>query len=620
MHEKCSNVPADPRTRRMSNAQNVTLQELLCLHGDTKHVSIGKIIDLDSAYCSVKLPFRPIYEVSRQSVISYTAKDLLVGSYILAKMAENNDKISTIVNLKSWGSIPHCYVGFVEEYVGKNMVTVAFIDDQDNISTAIVSKKSAIFFSDDNAAKDSFLVGTRVAICVEKNSSNEPNKKGNATEYKGLLVFKFSIVQPGPEYFQILIHGKQLSEEKLSKLKQFFPSDVTFRPNVIHNSSQNKVLLVTAKSHDILAGCNTIIKTESHLIKDVPLELKQNVDMRNQIFERLVANHPGICIRLSTNEGQMLIACPKASVSSIEMSFSEELRKCIDAQSSTQTGYSSDSVEYEPADDDIEILTRKSGTYSELTNLHAGALNTTTIQSTSPHLSTSETTFSMHNNDVINVIPGYQETIPINIVTDNVAKLVSAKIEERKRRMEHEENNMKSLRRRDASALADQTKKPAFTSFEEYFGRFKSRPKQLPNNNEIEKSKEMSQNLENQSHSEKCIKQSTSSNSDGLIRDNYKSNENVSCFLKAIREEGNMAEMNSSHGLMRRPPSPPPLNLEDQAHSTREDYGEVNESDKGGYFAISNEEVDENKKQNTGTRCDHFPYPNKSHDIKGVPS
>ena len=194
MHEKCSSVPADPRTQRTPNAQNVTLQELLCLHGDTKHVSIGKIIDLDSAYCSVKLPFRPICEVSRQAVVSYTPKDLSVGSYILAKMAENNDKISTIVNLKSWGSIPHCHVGFVEEYVGKNMVTVAFIDDQDNISTAVVSKKSAIFFSDDNATKDSFLVGTRVAICVEKNSSNEPNKKGNATEYKGLLVFKFSLL------------------------------------------------------------------------------------------------------------------------------------------------------------------------------------------------------------------------------------------------------------------------------------------------------------------------------------------------------------------------------------------------------------------------------------------
>ena len=115
MHEKCSNVPADPRPRRMSNAQNATLQELLCLHGDTKHVSVGKIIDLDSAYCSVKLPFRPIYEVSRQAIISYTPKDLSVGSYIIAKMAD--DKISTIVNLKSCGSIPYCHVGFVEEYV-----------------------------------------------------------------------------------------------------------------------------------------------------------------------------------------------------------------------------------------------------------------------------------------------------------------------------------------------------------------------------------------------------------------------------------------------------------------------------------------------------------------------
>ena len=156
------------------------------------------------------------------------------------------------------------------------------------------------------------------------------------------------------------------------------------------------------------------------------------------------------------------------------------------------------------------------------------------------HPSTSETASKMPSNDVINVIPGYQETIPINIVTDNVAKLVSAKIEERKKRMEHEENHMKHLRRRDTSVLADQTKKPAFTSFEEYFGRFKSRPKKLQNNNEIEKSKEMSQNLENQSNSEQCNKQSTSSNSDSLIRDNYKSNENVSCFLKAMREEGNM--------------------------------------------------------------------------------
>ena len=170
--------------------------------------------------------------------------------------------------------------------------------------------------------------------------------------------------------------------------------------------------------------------------------------MRNQIFERLVANHPGICIRLSTNEGKMLIACPKASVPSIEMSFSEELRKCIDAQSSTQTGYSSDSVEYEPAEGDIEILTRKGGTYSELTNLHAGVSTTTTIQSTNYYSPTSENASSMHSNDVINVIPGYQETIPINIVTDNVAKLVSAKIEERKKRMEHEENNMKNSRRR----------------------------------------------------------------------------------------------------------------------------------------------------------------------------
>ena len=69
------------------------------------------------------------------------------------------------------------------------------------------------------------------------------------------------------------------------------------------------------------------MKTENHLIKDVPEELKQNIDMRNQIFESLVANHPGICIRLSANEGKLLIACPKASVSSIEMAFSEELRK-----------------------------------------------------------------------------------------------------------------------------------------------------------------------------------------------------------------------------------------------------------------------------------------------------
>ena len=71
-----------------------------------------------------------------------------------------------------------------------------------------------------------------------------------------------------------------------------------------------------------------------------------------------------------------------------------------------------------------------------------------------------------------------------------------------------------------------------------------------------------------------------------------------------------MIGINTSNGLMKRPPSPPPPNLEDQAHSAREDYGEVNESDEGGCFAISNEEVDENKKQKNGTRCDHFPYSN----------
>ena len=161
------------------------------------------------------------------------------------------------------------------------MVTVAFIDDLNTISIALVSKKSALFVPDSMADKDSFGLGTRVAICVEKNLADESTKHGKAPEYKGVLLFKQTIMENGPETYQMLIRGR-FSEETLVNLKQFFPSDVIFQQMrfaaMSNYSNQPNILLITSNSRKNFVLFKTVFKAECHLIKEVPHELRSNVD------------------------------------------------------------------------------------------------------------------------------------------------------------------------------------------------------------------------------------------------------------------------------------------------------------------------------------------------------
>ena len=76
--------------------------------------------------------------------------------------------------------------------------------------------------------KDSFGLGTRVAICVEKNQGEELAKHGKAPEYKGVLMFKQMIIENEQETYQMLVRRKY-SDHMLSKIKQFLPSTVGFQ-------------------------------------------------------------------------------------------------------------------------------------------------------------------------------------------------------------------------------------------------------------------------------------------------------------------------------------------------------------------------------------------------------
>ena len=67
-----------------------SLKDILNLDGSTKQISIGNITDLDSIYCSVQVPTQGIFEVSRESILSYSSDELSNSSNLIVKISFSN--------------------------------------------------------------------------------------------------------------------------------------------------------------------------------------------------------------------------------------------------------------------------------------------------------------------------------------------------------------------------------------------------------------------------------------------------------------------------------------------------------------------------------------------------
>jgi hypothetical protein len=434
-------------------------------------------------------------------------------------------------------------------------------------------------------------------------------------------------MEPGPEKFQMIIHGGQFSQEKLSRLKEFFPLDVNFRSDILHNPSQNKVLLITASDQQMLVVSSTILKAENHIIKEVPGELRTNIDMMNQVFSTIVKTHPGVCIRLNTEEDKIIIAC-KASVSvSVKTCFEKEVKKYRDTQSTIQTGYSSsDSMQYEPAQDDDEILSKKVGAVDRTSNNHTSLSNGYFVDSqcSDGFASEKESPF-LHRKDRTEIGNNYIEPKPINIASENVAKMLSVKIEERKKRMESEERDLRALRKRDHTptdfnqhsndvvnkdAYAGKSKKPALTAFERYFGRFKTMPK--GGESGIKEKEKYSQDSAKPDPSLKPEPVSTNNNEYNQtgLRSKSGSQGDVNSFLKTMRVENDLSRLiNKDHLSVKRPPSPPALRERSRSPLQHNVYKNSASTYTNIPFQDSNQ-FDKNESE-LRRKCDHFPFPDK---------
>ena len=475
------------------------LKDILNLDGSTKQVSIGEITDLDSIYCSVQVPTRGIFEVSRESILSYSSDELSNSSNLIVRISSDGERCEQALELSTWKTMSDCYYGFVEEQVGKNMVTVAFIDDMNRISLALAPKKSVLFVADGSSDKDSFGLGTRVAICVEKNNPDESTKQYKGLSYKGVLLLKQTLIEKGHETYQILIRRKY-SEGELIKFKEFLPSDISFQPmhlaKTTESENQTDVLLITSDSRKNFVLCKTLLEAEYQLIKEIPTELRRNIDTQNQIFSAIVNSHPGVCLRLNPSEDKILIACSQTVAESVNSCFDSEMKSYVETQCKYKGGYvSSDSLEYEPVEDDDEILSKK-----------------VEVE--------------------INV-----SQKPINTVAENVSKMLAEKISERKRRLETEEEESRVSKERRTNV------------FESYFGKFKSMPKNKTQDKEITKS----------NHDTSSITNNNEIESETNIERNNQPGGDVSSFLRSMREENDVSRDKSLGYPIRRPPSPPTI-------------------------------------------------------------
>ena len=526
---------------------------------------------------------RGIYEVSRQSIKSYSSKELALQSYLIVKTSCNEDKCEQAVELNSWKKMSDCYYGFVEEHVGKNMVTVAFIDDMNTISIALVSKKSALFVADGMADKDSFGLGTRVAICVEKNQADEITKHGKAPEYKGVLLFKQMIIENEQETYQMLIRGG-FSDDILKKLKQFLPSDVSVQPMRFAATScyenQPNVLLVTSNSRKHFVLCKTVFKAECHLMKEVPHRLRRNVEDQNQVFSAIVQSHPGVCLQLNSGEDNVLIACSSSVAQDVNLCFDTEIKRYMEIQTGNKEGYSSsDSLEYEPAQDDDEILSKTVGDGTNLSKNIQNKRKYTDFQDPDHFVPGKGPRLMEINERNYNI----EDSNSINTVASNVAKMLSEKIFERRKRMESDEKELQASRQQASE------RKPS--AFESYFGKFKSMPKNQSQN--VSDSITNHNNVDTQS----------------AVGNKYHSEGDVSNFLRSMREESDISrERRRGQSPIGRPPSPP--RIRDRSRSPL-----GHPMDKTSLDSLSDNNMSKSHPE-ARKRCIHFPHPDKlCHDF-----
>ena len=118
---------------------------------------------------------------------------------------------------------------------------------------------------------------------------------------------------------------------------------------------QEDALLITCESRKDYVLCKTLLNAECHLIKEIPEQLRNNIEAQDQTFSPIVNQNPGVCLQLSTSEEQILISCMQSNVHSVNECFDTEIKRYVEASlihkspNKNKGGYSSsDSVEYLP--------------------------------------------------------------------------------------------------------------------------------------------------------------------------------------------------------------------------------------------------------------------------------